>query len=128
MSIGAAKRADSMHTDMVPVGVLHAAQHTRAELLHEHRLLVRADVLDRLGIARLASPSAGTSAQSTYLLHDAAAVHLQRQPKHLSLHRADEARLLRRRAVLEHLLNHLCIPAPDKRQPVSRRRARKART
>ena len=116
MSIGAAKRADSMNTDVVPVGVLHAAQHAWAELLHEHRLLVRADVLDRLDIARSAPPPAGASVQSTYLLHDAAAVHLQRQPKHLSLHRAHQPRLLGGRAILEHLLDHLV----DRRERLAR--------
>ena len=65
-------------TNMVAVRVLDAAHNAGAQFRHEHRLLVRADVLDRLDIARSAPPPAGVSARRTYLLHDAAAVHLER--------------------------------------------------
>lgn len=74
---------------MIALSVARAADDVPVELLDEADLLVDEDVLERL-------------------LHDAAAVHLERQLEDVALEDLGHGRLLHLRALLEELLDDVC--------------------
>lgn len=46
--------------------------------------------------------------EQTHLLHDSAAVHLERELENVTLENLGHRRLLRLASLLEELLNHVC--------------------
>ena len=91
---------------MVALSVASALEDVTVELLDEADLLIDEDVLESLRTKASASTTNGFAKERTHLLHDSAAVHLERELENVALEDLGHRRLLRLASLLEELLDH----------------------
>lgn len=101
----ASKRAHL--NDVIALSVASALEDVTVELLDEANLLVDEDVLESLRRATVSADHFESDLRA-HLLHNAAAVHLQRELKNVTLENVGHGGLLQLVALLEELLDDVC--------------------